>query len=72
MDKFGRRFLLLASCAGMVICLTVFGTYNHYVRYDRDPAWMEYLGLVSVLLFSLSFAFGEGNYTFDVKGSYKI
>ena len=61
MDKFGRRFLLLGSSILMIIFLTVFGTYQNYVRYDRDPDWMEYMGLVSILMFSLSFSLGEGN-----------
>ena len=60
MDKFGRRFLLLGSSIMMIIFLTVFGTYQNYVRYDRDPDWMEYMGLVSILMFSLSFSLGEG------------
>ena len=62
MDKFGRRILLLGSSILMIIFLTAFGTYQNYVRYDRDPDWMEYLGLVSILLFSLSFSLGEGKY----------
>ena len=61
MDKFGRRFLLLGSSIMMIIFLTVFGTYQNYVRYDRDPDWMEYMGLVSILMFSLSFSLGEGS-----------
>ena len=67
MDKFGRRFLLLGSSIMMIIFLTVFGTYQNYVRYDRDPDWMEYMGLVSILMFSLSFSLGEGtrNRTFS-------
>ena len=67
MDKFGRRFLLLGSSIMMIIFLTVFGTYQNYVRYDRDPDWMEYMGLVSILMFSLSFSLGEGMRTVPIK-----
>ena len=67
MDKFGRRFLLLGSSIMMIIFLTVFGTYQNYVRYDRDPDWMEYMGLVSILMFSLSFSLGESMSTVPIK-----
>lgn len=60
MDKLGRRPLLFVSAVMMIICLTTFGTYQNYVRYDRDPAWMEYMGLASIIGFSFSFAIGEG------------
>ena len=60
MDRLGRRPLLFISSGAMIVCLTVFGTYQNYVRYDRDPDWMEYMGLSSIILFSFSFAIGEG------------
>ena len=64
MDKLGRRPLLFVSAIMMIICLTTFGTYQNYVRYDRDPAWMEYMGLASIIGFSFSFAIGEGKIRF--------
>ena len=60
MDRLGRRPLLFISAAMMIICLTTFGTYQNYVRYNRDPEWMEYMGLASIIGFSFSFAIGEG------------
>ena len=60
MDRLGRRPLLFISAAMMIVCLTTFGTYQNYVRYNRDPDWMEYLGLASIIGFSFSFAIGEG------------
>ena len=62
MDKAGRRFFILLSTVFMVICLTVFGTYQNFMKRDAGPDWLEYVGLVSVLLFSFSFALGEGNF----------
>ena len=60
MDRLGRRPLLFISAAMMIVCLTTFGTYQNYVRYNRDPEWMEYMGLASIIGFSFSFAIGEG------------
>ena len=60
MDKAGRRFFILLSTVLMVACLAVFGTYQNFVMRNAGPSWMEYVGLVSILLFSLSFALGEG------------
>ena len=67
MDRLGRRPLLFISSVAMIVCLTVFGTYQNYVRYDRDPAWMEYMGLSSIILFSFSFAIGEGTFIFGAQ-----
>ena len=64
MDKAGRRFFILLSTVFMVICLTVFGTYQNFMKRDTGLDWLEYVGLVSVLLFSFSFALGEGNFIF--------
>jgi len=60
MDKAGRRFWILLSTVLMVIFLIIFGVYQNFVSRDAGPDWMEYVGLASVLLFSLSFALGEG------------
>ncbi len=60
MDKAGRRFWLLTSAIGMIICLTIFGVYENYNIRGIGPSWMEYVGLSSIVLFSLSFALGEG------------
>ena len=61
MDKAGRRFWLFTSALGMIVCLTVFGVYENYNMRGVGPSWMEYVGLSSIVLFSLSFALGEGN-----------
>lgn len=60
MDRAGRRFWLMTSAVGMVICLTIFGVYENYNMRGVGPSWMEYIGLASIVLFSLSFALGEG------------
>jgi MFS family permease len=68
MDKAGRRFWLFLSKILMIIFLVIFGTYQNYQIRNAGPDWLEYLGLVSVLAFSLSFALGEGEIDFTLRG----
>lgn len=61
LDKGGRRFFLLASSAGMAICLLIFSTTSYF-----PGAWDGKISALSLMGYVASFAIGLGPVTWVI------
>ncbi|XP_078181571.1 polyol transporter 5-like [Carex rostrata] len=59
-DRVGRRRLLLASSAGMIISLLILGSSLRIVDHYPHKKWAGALSITTVLTFASSFAIGYG------------
>uniref|UniRef100_A0ABD2VU16 Major facilitator superfamily (MFS) profile domain-containing protein n=1 Tax=Trichogramma kaykai TaxID=54128 RepID=A0ABD2VU16_9HYME len=60
-DRYGRRFLLIASSLGMALSLTSLGVHFLLLRrFDFDPARLTWLPCLCLLCYSMSYTAGCG------------
>ncbi|XP_044766564.1 facilitated trehalose transporter Tret1-like isoform X2 [Coccinella septempunctata] len=67
-DRFGRRFLLIISYAGIAMSLTTFGIYFILKKHGISVDGISWLPLVSMTFFMFAFGIGAGAVTFIVIG----
>lgn len=61
-DKAGRRPLLIGSCLGCCLTLTFMGVVFSISDYTNiDLTNVDYLPIVGIVIFTVSFAIGQGN-----------
>ncbi|XP_043259065.1 facilitated trehalose transporter Tret1-like isoform X2 [Colletes gigas] len=57
-DRLGRKTLLIISCIGTSIALTVLGLHFHLLSLEYDASKLTWLPIISLLSFNISVAIG--------------
>lgn len=60
MDKYGRRFLLIASTIPTGVCLLVLAIYFHVKLAGYDVEFISWIPIVSVMVYAMTFKIGLG------------
>ncbi|XP_032665930.1 facilitated trehalose transporter Tret1-like [Odontomachus brunneus] len=59
-ERAGRRLLILVSCAGMVLCHSVVGTFCYFQEFGYDVSVFGWVPLVALSTFMVIYSLGMG------------
>lgn len=67
-DRLGRRYLIIISCIGSALSITVLGVFFYLLENEYDTQSISLLPVISLIAFMLAYTFGLGPIPFTILG----